>query len=327
MADKQHAQWKEYLLVTRQLSPEVIQEAGLFPQGNRLCIPIKNKDGLTLFNKRRLAPWSDAGPKYLYDKGSSATLYGLHFPILDAPTFIVEGEMDVLAMRTAGYNAFSSTGGAMTWRGEWNELIPEGLITIIYDNDKTGMKGAIKTGQSLKHFVFSWIPPVCGKDAGDLLRNTEDIKRFREFIEDDYSRIEINIPDKIDSKFISELSRMAKERPLDHGRDFLFLLAEELSELIKFQKKQKAKPSNYTDNRERVERAKEYPISDIIEVRHHKAICPFHYEKTPSLHVYNNNTAFCFGQCDAAFDAIDIYRKIHNCSFPEALKALAPTYE
>lgn len=325
MASKEHTQWKEYLLNTRGLSPEVIQEAGLFPQGSRLCIPIKDAAGITLFHKRRRAPWSDVGPKYLYDKGSTAQLYGIHFKLNPSPRFfLVEGELDVLAMRTAGYNAFTSTGGAMTWKEEWRELLPDGVPTILYDNDDTGISGAIKTGLSLKHFIFSWAPTAFAKDVSDLLQATEDVDRFREFIDDEYRMIEIQIPDKITKTYLSELSNLAKLRTVDHGRTFLFELIRELKIIMTEAKPRNYEPEKKSGNQNRIDRAKQYPIDHIIDVKRRKALCPFHTENTPSLHVYPNNTAFCFGQCDKAFDSIDIYRQVHNCSFREALDALAP---
>ena len=79
-----------------------------------------------------------------------------------------------------------------------------------------------------------------------------------------------------------------------------------------------------TWSNDKVTNAKGYPVTDLIEfdVRG-KAICPFHNEKTPSLNYYKKtNSCYCFGGCGRSYDAIDIYKHLHNCSFTEAVKSL-----
>lgn len=73
-----------------------------------------------------------------------------------------------------------------------------------------------------------------------------------------------------------------------------------------------------------ISRAKEYPLTDLIEFnKHNTAICPFHTEKTPSLHYYRkSNTCHCFGACQKSFDSIEVYRRLNNCSFVEAVRKL-----
>lgn len=73
-----------------------------------------------------------------------------------------------------------------------------------------------------------------------------------------------------------------------------------------------------------IAKAKEFPISELIEFnKHHQAICPFHNERTASLHYYQkSNTAHCFGACQKTFDSIEAYRKLNNCSFVEAVRKL-----
>lgn len=70
-------------------------------------------------------------------------------------------------------------------------------------------------------------------------------------------------------------------------------------------------------------RAKETPIESILpsEVRRGYACCPLHHEKTPSFHIRKDNTFMCFG-CQEYGDVIDLYQKLNNCSFIDAVKAL-----
>lgn len=52
-----------------------------------------------------------------------------------------------------------------------------------------------------------------------------------------------------------------------------------------------------------------------------KICCPFHDEKTPSFHIYNNNTCYCFG-CQKFCWHDELVAKIADCSIVEAKKKL-----
>lgn len=69
-----------------------------------------------------------------------------------------------------------------------------------------------------------------------------------------------------------------------------------------------------------IERAKEYPLENLIDASRGFALCPFHDDSKPSLYI-KNNFAHCFS-CGKTADTIDIYRKQHAVSFPEAVRAL-----
>ena len=72
-----------------------------------------------------------------------------------------------------------------------------------------------------------------------------------------------------------------------------------------------------------IERAKAYPITNLIEFKGRTAKCFNHTERTSSLYYYpDNNTCHCFGACGKSFDSIDVYQILNNCSFIEAVKAL-----
>lgn len=74
-----------------------------------------------------------------------------------------------------------------------------------------------------------------------------------------------------------------------------------------------------------VQKAKQYPIPDLIEISHAGfAACPFHKEKTPSAKYYtDNNKLHCFGSCSKSFDSIDVYMEINSVDFITAVKALS----
>jgi hypothetical protein len=75
-----------------------------------------------------------------------------------------------------------------------------------------------------------------------------------------------------------------------------------------------------------IAKAKDYPVTDLIDFgrkNSNTAICPFHTEKTGSLHYYpKTNTCHCFGACGKTFDSIEVYKKLNNCSFVEAVRKL-----
>ena len=73
-----------------------------------------------------------------------------------------------------------------------------------------------------------------------------------------------------------------------------------------------------------IERAREYPIEDLVDVNSKGfASCINHNEtmNTPGMFC-KNNFAHCFS-CGFQGDVIDVYRKIHNCGFIDAVKFLS----
>ena len=61
-------------------------------------------------------------------------------------------------------------------------------------------------------------------------------------------------------------------------------------------------------------------------VRHNKAHCPFHTDKTPSMSFYNGNRKFHCFSCGEHGDSIDLVQKLLNLSKTEALRELNDSY-
>lgn len=79
--------------------------------------------------------------------------------------------------------------------------------------------------------------------------------------------------------------------------------------------------SKITD--EQIARAKSCPIKDYIKTSNNKAVCIFHSEKTPSLHIYpKTNKFYCFS-CHKNGTVIDIVMQLEGLNFVEAVKRLA----
>lgn len=83
-----------------------------------------------------------------------------------------------------------------------------------------------------------------------------------------------------------------------------------------------------TDSKLNIEKAKSYPIEQLIEFdRGGFARCLWHEEKSPSLKWYpSRNKAHCFAGC-GDFDSIDVFQKINNLSFKEAVNNLCQNYQ
>lgn len=80
----------------------------------------------------------------------------------------------------------------------------------------------------------------------------------------------------------------------------------------------KTKPGQITD--EMIKRAKEYPITELIEYRGYMASCPWHKDKRPSLNL-KNNFAYCHS-CGYAADSIKLYQDLTGADFKTAIKSL-----
>jgi hypothetical protein len=69
-----------------------------------------------------------------------------------------------------------------------------------------------------------------------------------------------------------------------------------------------------------IERAREYPISKLVDSKKNLALCVNHAENNPSMNI-KNNFAYCHS-CGWHGDTIEVYRKLYGVSFVDAVKAL-----
>lgn len=92
--------------------------------------------------------------------------------------------------------------------------------------------------------------------------------------------------------------------------------------LIALRKQPKTVNLNLITN-ENIQKAKEYPIENMLteEVKRGMARCPLHEDKTASFQIKKNNTFVCYG-CNAFGDSLDLYMKLNNRTFLEAVIAL-----
>lgn len=160
---------RTWLTKGRGLSDSIISEAKIGWDGDRVIIPIPDGVGGWLFAKRRQAPGrDDGGAKYKYDAGSKAALFGAELLAGADHVVIAEGELDALILRSNGFLAVSSTGGAGTFMDEWTDAFREvEEVFVIYDLDDPGEKGAVKVGKLIPKAKIVRLPDAVG-EHGDI---------------------------------------------------------------------------------------------------------------------------------------------------------------
>lgn len=287
---------------------------------DRIIFPVYGVDGNFLFNKYRRNPLSDVGPKYTYDKGGKISLYGYHLAEGSKSILITEGEKDCLVAWSHNIPAVTSTGGAMSFQKEWLSLfydIPsdfkEGMfldeslrkeVIICYDNDVAGADGAVKTLEVLPWAKILIIPDM---------PNVKDIS--------DYVNMGGNLHELLKTaRHYNDITNVQEDRM---RRIAIFQSTFFHDAYIKAHTKVNTHTERKSFNSDKVTNAKGYPIPNIMEFKQNKACCPFHNEKTPSLHYYpQTNSCYCFGGCGKAYDAISIYMAINNVGFTVAVNEL-----
>ena len=106
---------------------------------------------------------------------------------------------------------------------------------------------------------------------------------------------------------------MLLNRLMSYGKE-----ADRLENIIKYSSYKK---SNDSIDERMIVRAKEHDLSNLLDInKAGMALCLWHDDTKPSMSCKNNH-AYCF-TCGSHGDAIDVYMKIHNCSFSEAVKSL-----
>lgn len=98
---------------------------------------------------RRYVPGGD--PKWTTPKGERVTILGWDRKVARAfRIYLVEGEPDLLVARSMGFEAICTTGGAGTWREEWNQRFEGRRVAIMFDCDSAGREGARRVRDQLR---------------------------------------------------------------------------------------------------------------------------------------------------------------------------------
>lgn len=291
-------------LKTNKISPDIQREFNL-SFTDSIVIPVCDADGNFIFNKYRRSPLTTVGPKYRYDNGGKVTLYAWHKAKAHDTILITEGEKDTLVAWSHNIPAVTSTGGAQSFQKDWAPLFTDKKVIVCLDNDNAGAEGAVKVLDIIPHAQVLLLPDMpnvkdisdyvnAGGNLHDLIKTARLFKDIADVTEDRAKRIAM-----FESVFFHDAY-------IKHH-----------TKVVTYKGERK------TFSNDRVSQAKGYPIQQLLPFVRNKACCPFHKEKTPSLHYYSStNSCYCFGGCGRAYDSIDIYRKIHGCSFNEAVTRL-----
>lgn len=275
--------------------------------GDCIIIPVLDTNGNFSFNKYRRNPMIDAKPKYIYDKGGKATLYGFHKAKDEKSIIITEGEMDCLVAWSSNHAAISSTGGSQTFPEEWAQLLKGKDITICFDNDEAGAKGMVKILEIIPDAYVLFLPDRPGiKDISDYVSGGGNLTELLR------TRIKFDcLQDVIDDR--------AKRLSLWKSTWFHDIYIEKHT-------KPAYAPVDWSGSKDgdALARAKQYPIDKLILFKNKKAQCIWHRDTDKDdMHFYKKtNSVFCFG-CNKSGDSIDVYRQLNNCSFKEAIKNLS----
>ena len=83
------------------------------------------------------------------------------------------------------------------------------------------------------------------------------------------------------------------------------------------------KPKGDTVTPEMIERAKRFPIRELLEVKRGTSLCLWHDDTRPSMKIYDkDNRVWCFS-CAHGGDPIDVYMALNGCDFRTAVRKLA----
>ena len=270
--------------------------------GSSIRIPID-----TTWSKYRRDPIHDIKPKYIYDKGGKATLFGFNKITNQHKTILVtEGELDTLVAWSHNIPAVSSTGGAHTFLLEWVELLNDKNVVICFDNDDAGAGGMVKVLSLLPAAKILLIPERPNlKDITDYVQHGGNLHELLRTAKN-YSSIE-----QVKEERAERISVFESVRFHDAYID---------AHTPKVIPKSRYIPKNIT----KLEQAKSVPISTLLKFQGKppQCLCIWHNEKTPSLTYYpKTNSVYCFG-CSKHGDAIDVYRTLHTCDFKTAVTSL-----
>ncbi len=301
-------------LQRRKISEKVITEFGITEgvnqfMGQCIVIPVHDEHGNFSFNKYRRNPLDQTKPKYLYDKGGKITLYGVFKCKEEKTILITEGEMDCLVAWSSNIPAVTATGGAMSFQKEWGAFFLEKEVVICLDNDPAGGEGMVKILSIIPHAKLLFLPDRGGiKDISDYVEGGGSLNELIKT-----------------AKYLPNLEAV-KENRADrvalfqsvHFHDAYIREHEKSIKMSNFKRE-----DGYKTSENRLMRAKAYAIKELLPIKNGKTRCLWHNEVHGSLHYFpDTNTLYCFGMCGRVYDAIDVYRKLHNCSFNEAINSL-----
>jgi len=283
---------------------------------NNIEIRVTDSDGMYLFSKYRMF---DSDIKYMYDNGAKMALFNSKSLNKEGIVYIVEGELDCMALIKLGYISVSSTGGCSSWNNEWTELIKDRDVRICFDNDVPGKKASVSLYKKLLNKVKS--VEILSLPEKDICEHIYRTKRFTpKIVVDSYLYTTLTTPIKSKAQ-INRIQSYIETTVQDE------IYRNELLDILTDIYRSKYRPKVYTDGeRTSVEEVRKVPITNYVEFKNCVACCVFHNERNPSMY-YNDfdssypNTVKCYS-CGKFGDVIDIVMALENVGFKDALNLL-----
>lgn len=146
----------------------------------------------------------------------------------------------------------------------------------------------------------------------ELLKVRERIKEFKEENKEFAKECQARKDKELQEIFNEKCKTL--EQSLEHYGNL-----EEKKKLFKEIESLKKEMSSKISN-EMIEKARNYPITDLIENKKNFCLCPFHDDHHPSLYL-RKNFYYCFS-CNAHGSVIDLYMHLNNVNFVEAVRSL-----
>ncbi len=326
-------------LLDRGITQQVILDFKLGWDGNRIIIPVHDVNGNFLFNKYRRSPFSDEGPKYMYDRGATSALYGINNLLKLNNIILCEGELDALRLRSLGYNGVSSTGGSATFKQEWATLLKGYHIYICYDSDEPGIRGAFNVQVKIPWARIIWLPKefkditdfFVGKCWEDFLPFMEKAKTYdiplplrgewpttKKGIKDLMKGYELRIGDLMNEARALR-GEYKSDRHLEILKKFFMDRYYEAKKHLRYMDMGK----NKVQYGNRIAQAKQVSIGKFIDFNREKfAVCVWHQDSHPSMYWYENQGRVKCFSCGQLGDVIDVVQKLNNCELKEALNII-----
>ncbi len=139
----------QWLEEKKGISRATVEKFQLGYDSERVWIPIYDADK-NLVNVRQYDKNSKGARKMISVGGKgNVRLYPEMQHAEDDWLLLLEGEWDCFLALQMGYPAVTQTGGAGTWKREFNEYFKNKNVIICYDNDKSGLTGAAKAASML----------------------------------------------------------------------------------------------------------------------------------------------------------------------------------
>jgi hypothetical protein len=135
---------QRWFVEKRGFTPETVAAYQLGWDGERVTIPIRDEAG-KLVNVRRYlrGTTGEAGKMLGFAGNNEMRLWPL--PVPDREVLLVEGEWDAILARQMGFaHAMTVTSGAGNFNTGWVSLFADHRVTVAYDNDTAGRRGAQK---------------------------------------------------------------------------------------------------------------------------------------------------------------------------------------